>query len=165
MPLEIERKFLVRRAAWREAGFGPECGVSVTEVLQAYLPAGNLTVRIRRCVGQKDVLAIKADGEGIARVEIETMVSEKDADALFRMCNGALIHKLRWHISHGGLLWEVDKFLDRHKGLMLAEVELESEEQEISIPCWIGKEVTSDKRYSNHSLAIYGLSQIPKKKR
>ncbi|KOR34350.1 MULTISPECIES: CYTH domain-containing protein [Planktothricoides] len=148
MAIEIERKFLVKSDEWRSLGSGELYA-------QGYIAneAGK-TVRVR-IVGDRGYLTIKGPGKmGGARPEFEYPIPIKDAQEMIEtLCNQPVIEKTRYKISLGELIWEVDEFHGNNQGLILAEVELNSEDQEITIPDWIGAEVTSDRRYFNAYLA------------
>ncbi|MBT8042394.1 MAG: hypothetical protein KJN98_04435, partial [Pontiella sp.] len=91
---------------------------------------------------------------GISRPEFEYPIPESDAVELLKLCSH-VVEKARYHIPYGSLLWELDVFSGDNEGLILAEVELESEEQAVDLPVWIGAEVTGDVRYYNAYLASH----------
>lgn len=144
MGTEIERKFLVRDESWREAA---DAG---THFRQGYLVTQReRTVRVR-LEAEKGVLTIKGPGPGAARAEFEYEIPSEDADELLEaLCLRPLIEKTRYRLVHEGLLWEVDVFSGANQGLVLAEVELEREDQQLTLPDWIAREVTGDRRYFN----------------
>ena len=146
MGKEIERKFLVNGDAWRSLGQG-------TRYRQGYLStAKERTVRVRT-VADKGYLTIKGVSEGIARVEFEYEIPVGDANALLDgLCERPLIEKDRYKIPYGAHTWEVDEFFGDNAGLIVAEVELESEDQAFEMPEWIGREVSDDPRYFNANL-------------
>jgi adenylate cyclase len=146
MPLEIERKFLVIGDAWRSLGKG-------MLYRQGYLASEpNRTVRVR-IAGEQAFLTIKGASEGISRSEYEYPIPLDHAtEMLDRMCDRPLIEKTRHKISYGGWLWEVDEFWGDNEGLIMAEVELPDVQQEVTLPEWIGEEVSHDPRYYNSSL-------------
>jgi adenylate cyclase len=143
---EIERKFLVTAANWRQAA-------QKRDVRQGYLSLDKeRTVRVRLAAG-KGTITIKGMSQGIARPEFEYGIPSEDARALLdQLCLRPLIEKTRYLVPWGGLTWEVDVFEGENEGLIVAEVELASEDQEIELPDWIGEEVTGDPRYFNASL-------------
>lgn len=144
MATEIERKYLVTGSF----PAGETC-----EMTQGYLCTDpERTVRIRIEEG-KGVLAIKGRGTGISRPEYEYEVPLAEAKELLALCTGALVSKTRHYIPHGNHTWEVDVFKGDNEGLVTAEIELGSEDELYEIPEWIGEDVTSDRRYSNASLA------------
>ncbi|HKL26300.1 MAG TPA: CYTH domain-containing protein [Desulfuromonadales bacterium] len=152
MGIEIERKFLVTGSDWRR-------GASATCYRQGYLNTDpGRSVRIR-LAGDKGVLTIKGKTEGAERLEFEYSVPQEDAEQMLAtLCRKPLIEKDRYRVRHAGLTWEVDVFHGENAGLVLAEVELASSDQEIDLPPWVGEEVTSDRRYFNLSLVQYPYS-------
>ena len=146
MGIEIERKFLVRSDDWRLLGIP----VSYS---QGYLVAdGVKTVRIRTA-GEKGYLTIKGGAKGFSRLEYEYEVPIEDASELFKLCSIPIIRKFRTRVLFGDKIWEVDEFEDDNKGLIMAEIELNSEDETFLIPPWIGSEVTGDPRFYNSCLA------------
>ncbi len=147
MAREIERKFLVRDDSWKS-------GVTGTPCRQGYLARGGAaTVRVR-VLGDEAFLTVKGRTEGIARDEFEYAIPLDDAHAMLdALCDGKLVEKIRYRVDVHGMEWEVDEFLGANAGLVLAEVELESEDQRIPLPEWIGREVTGEVRYYNSFLA------------
>ncbi len=154
MAIEIERKFLVKKDQWRTLASGQI-------YRQGYILAEpGRTVRVR-IVGNQGYLTIKGPGKlGGARPEFEYPIPVADAQEILQtLCNQPLIEKTRHKIPIGDLIWEVDEFHGENQGLILAEVELKSEDQSIQIPDWIGQEVTSDRRYFNAYLVTHPYSQ------
>lgn len=148
MGREIERKFLVVSDAWQAAA------TSSLLLRQGYLSSNaKATVRVRSKDNGRAVLTLKGAAEGISRAEYEYEIPIEDARELLAMAQPHVIEKRRYLVPHGGLVWEVDVFLGRHSGLVIAEVELDSEDQAIALPDWIGVEVTHDDRYNNASLS------------
>ena len=146
MAIEIERKFLVKAGAWtpRDAG---------THMQQGYLSSQNgCTVRVR-IEGDQGTMTIKGRSVGASRGEWEYPIPLLDANELLdRLCEQPIIEKYRRRIPVGGQVWEVDEFLGANQGLVVAEIELDSEGQQFDKPDWIGQEVTDDRRYFNSSL-------------
>ncbi len=149
MANEIERKFLINAL--------PE-GMSGTTMRQGYLqPEKERAVRVRTVEkdgSKKGVLTIKGMGSasGMSRYEFETEIPVTDADHILSLCYQPLIEKTRYKYDHGGLVWEVDEFHGVNDGLVVAEVELESEEQTFDKPDFIGEEVTGQTKYYNMML-------------
>jgi adenylate cyclase len=143
--LEIERKFLVKGYDWRN-----EQG---TIYRQGYLNSDkNRNVRVR-VINDKGYLTVKGISRGAARFEYEYEIPKVEADAMLdNLCEQPLIIKKRYKIVFKGLVWEVDEFFGDNKGLIIAELELESEDQVIKKPEWIGEEVTGDPKYFNANL-------------
>jgi CYTH domain-containing protein len=146
MGTEIERKFLLKGDAWRALARG-------TAYRQGYLSTvKERTVRVRT-VGERGFLTVKGVTTGVRRAEFEYEIPRADADAMLDdLCERPLIEKTRYRIEHGGLVWEVDEFFGENAGLVLAEVELDSESQKIALPGWVGEEVSGDPRYFNANL-------------
>ncbi len=147
MAHEIERKFLVKNDSWKNGCQGLYCR-------QGYLFADEeVTVRVR-ILGGEGFLTVKGRTEGITRDEFEYRIPLEDATAMLgSMCRGGLVEKIRHHIEVKGFTWDVDEFLGESSGLVLAEVELEDEDQVPDFPDWLGQEVTGDVRYYNAYLA------------
>lgn len=144
MGKEIERKFLVKEGAWRN--------VKGTRYLQGYLnSAKERNVRVRT-MEDKAYLTIKGIAIGASRMEFEYEIPLQDADELLEICEKPLIEKTRYKVQEGGFVWEVDVFFRENQGLIVAEVELESEDQEFPKPDWVREEVTGDPRYFNSNL-------------
>jgi adenylate cyclase len=147
-PKEIERKFLVIGDAWRAKA------KTSTHIEQGYLARGRKsTIRVRIKDGRHATLTIKSREAGASRSEFEYRVSLKDAKAMMELCGKSRIEKQRFTVPHGKLTWEIDVFVSPSEGLVIAELELDSEDQQIKLPKWIGEEVTDDPRYRNSSLA------------
>jgi CYTH domain-containing protein len=155
MPLEIERKFLLR-------GLPPAVrdGASrVVEIDQGYLPGNEIRERVRRIRGAEGARFVRTlkTGEGIERVEIEEETTEQFFLAVWPLTHGCRVHKRRYDVPDApGLVWEIDEFLDRG-GLWLAEIELERADQPVTPPVWLGpyivREVTNEPEYTNRALA------------
>lgn len=146
MGIEIERKFLVRQDQWRANATG-------SFYCQGYLVRDpKTTVRVR-IADQKGFLTLKGRVEGLSRPEFEYEIPLQDAREMLDLwCGSQVIEKKRYRIPLGELVWEVDEFLGSNAGLVLAEVELSSPDQHITLPSWIGPEVSGDIRYYNSYL-------------
>ncbi|MFN5049547.1 CYTH domain-containing protein [Roseateles sp.] len=154
MGIEIERKFLVRGQGWRQG--------QAQRYSQGYLNrAAERTVRVR-IAGEQAFLTIKGRSQGASRLEFEYAVPLADAQALLQLCEGPLIEKTRYTLEQDGLRWEVDEFHGENAGLVLAEVELASEDQAITRPDWLGEEVTGDERYYNSRLSEQPFGRWPR---
>ncbi|MCS6813426.1 MAG: CYTH domain-containing protein [Cyanobacteria bacterium] len=153
MAIEIERKFLVIGDAWRTLGQG-------TLYRQGYITKGQgRTVRVR-IAGDQGYLTIKGAPVGLVRPEFEYAIPLADAETMLAtLCDRPLIEKTRYRIDWDGLVWEVDEFLGENQGLIIAEVELTSPTQAITLPSWVGDEVTHDARYYNASLVSHPFSR------
>lgn len=150
MPLEIERKFLLADARWRDE-------VTHSRVMrQGYLstPGGRASVRVR-VHGEQAQINVKAAIKGSARAEYEYAIPAPEAvEMLETLCVGR-IDKTRHYVPRDGLTWEIDEFHGDNAGLVVAEVELADVQQVLDLPAWIGREVTDDARYYNHALALH----------
>ena len=148
MGLEIERKFLVRSDAWREAA------TSSAALRQGYLSSNSkATVRVRLFDDRRAVITLKSKSVGISRAEYEYEIPIEEGRELLELARPEVLEKRRYLVKHDGLQWEVDVFEGRHAGLVLAEIELDSADQQINLPDWVGEEVSEDGRYFNASLA------------
>ncbi len=154
MKKEIERKFLTCSESWRS-----EQNRRVF-IRQGYLRAdagGSIRIRI---VNQTAMLTLKGPSSGISRTEVEYPIPYSDAEALLNeLILGKPIEKWRTRIDYGEHTWEVDEFLGENQGLILAEIELDSEEEPFNRPVWLGAEVSRDTRFFNASLAKHPYSQ------
>ena len=146
MGIEIERKFLLTGSTWKHLAPG-------TSYRQGYLnSAKERTVRVRT-IDDKGFLTIKGISVGATRVEYEYEIPVADAKHLLAdLCEKPIIEKNRYKISHSGFVWEIDEFFGENEGLVVAEIELESEDQTFEKPEWVGEEVTGDPRYFNSNL-------------
>lgn len=145
MGREIERKFLVDTSRWRPAGPG-------VPFRQGYLSTHpERTVRVR-LEGPAGKLTIKGATSGISRVELEYDVPRADAEQLLALCERPLIEKVRHTESHGGKTWEIDVFSGDNDGLVVAELEISSEDEAFTRPPWVTSEVSHDPRYFNAAL-------------
>lgn len=146
MATEIERKFLLLDATWNDGAPG-------TRMTQGYLGFDpDRTVRVR-LAGDEAWLTIKGRANGISRSEFEYSIPPADAGELLRLCTGSLIDKTRHRVAFGSRTWEVDVFHGDNDGLVVAEIELETEEDAFELPPWAGEDVSGDPRYANSSLA------------
>ncbi|MDX1652633.1 MAG: CYTH domain-containing protein [Brumimicrobium sp.] len=147
MGKEIERKFLVKKDAWEK--IKPAEGKAI---IQGYLVKSvDKTIRIR-ITDSKAFLTIKGRTTGISRPEFEYEIPLVDGQDMLDLFCEKVIDKTRYIINEKGLSWEVDEFRQPRKGLILAEIELNSEEQEISVPNWIDKEVSDDPSFYNANM-------------
>lgn len=148
MSTEIERKFLVNSEAWKKVAKD-----NGTHYRQGYLSTDKAaTVRVR-LADAKAWITIKGPTTGASRAEYEYEIPVADARAMLDDLCTASLSKLRYRITYKGKLWEVDSFLEANQGLLLAEIELGSEDELFEIPDWIREEVTSDARYYNSYLS------------
>ena len=159
MAQEIERKFLV-------AGEFLELARSSMHLVQGYIATGRRTVRVR-IADEGAWLTIKGpsrDG-GLSRYEWETKIAAKEAFELLNLREGALIEKRRYYIDYEGHTFEVDIFEGENEGLVLAEVELNSVDEEFARPAWLGREVTGIRRYYNSHLRTHPYKEWSEEER
>jgi len=147
MPIEIERKFLLSNDTWRDEV------VKSSRIRQGYMgKIDKASVRIR-IQGDKANINIKSATLDIRRMEYEYEIPLDEAEEMLdQLCNQPQIDKTRFIVKRDGHVWEIDEFYGDNEGLTVAEVELGSEDEEVSKPDWIGEEVTADPRYYNVSL-------------
>ena len=148
MAIEIERKFLIKEKPFSIAKRS-------LKINQGYIiNEKSKVIRVRE-KGDDYFLTIKGNNIGISRLEYDFPISKEDAkELIFHFCKTTLIEKTRHYIEHKGHTWEVDEFHGKNNGLIVAEIELESEDEKFEKPDWVGEEVTQDDRYYNMNLAI-----------
>ena len=155
MATEIERKFLVVGDGWRAQAVRSET------FRQGYITTGEHSrgsVRVR-VSGQRAWLNLKRATRGISRLEFEYPIPLEDADQILdSLCESPIIDKTRHYVPFAGRTWEVDVFAGENAGLVIAEVELETEDASLSLPEWVGNEVTDDLRYYNACLVKHPFS-------
>lgn len=147
--IEIERKFLVKSEAFKDEAF------KVTHIIQGFLnrdPERTVRVRLKNDEGILTVKGLSSD-DGLKRFEWEKHISKIDAKALLEFCEKGVIDKLRYDIKVDNHIFEVDEFFGDNQGLIIAEVELNAEDEVFSKPNWLGEEVTGDIRYYNSQLS------------
>lgn len=153
MGIEIERKFLVDPDKLPPL---PRANV----IKQGYIPSESATVRVR-LRDNAAYLTLKGRSRGCTRSEFEYSVPVDDALAMLEeLCTAPLIEKKRYRITYSGHVWEVDIFEGENSGLLLAEIELASEDETFEIPPWVTEEVTADKRYYNANLRKLPFSRF-----
>lgn len=148
MALEIERKFLVKDDSYKKMAY------HASRIVQGYIcSARGRTVRVR-IRDEKGYLTIKgaADSQGLCRYEWEKEIPLQEAQELMKLCEPGLIDKTRYLVYIGQHIFEVDEFYGENEGLIVAEVELKSENESYDIPDFLGDEVTGDVRYYNSFL-------------
>ena len=147
MNIEIERKFLIEEL--------PLKFEETIHIRQYYLSnSQNMVQRLRIFNQEKAIMSFKEKTSKISKYEFEYTIPLKDANKMISIADVPFIDKKRHIIHIDSLKWEIDEFLDKNKGLIIAEVELKTENQSISIPNWVGKEVTDDRKYYNYNLAL-----------
>ncbi len=154
MATEIERKFLVTNDGWREAVY------KSVRYRQGYLASDKgCSVRVR--ISDKEAhLNIKSATLGISRLEYDYPIPVEDADEILdRLCTSPVVEKTRHYVRQGTHVWEIDVFEGENTGLIVAEIELGSEDETFERPAWLGEDVSHDKRYYNVALAKMPYSQ------
>lgn len=149
MNTEIERKFLVLNTNFKKESY------KKIKIIQGFLNTHKKrTVRIR-ITNEQAFLTIKgkSNKSGTTRFEWEKEIDLQEAKNLISLCEKGIIKKTRYLIKSGKHIFEVDEFFGNHKGLIIAEIELTSEEEKFKKPLWLGKEVTGDKQYYNSVLS------------
>lgn len=149
---EIERKFLIDTKLWKPS-------VNGIKISQGYLSIDSEKVIRVRIADEKGYLTIKGKATGIVRTELEYEIPKSDAEELLKMCNGFVVEKIRFKEKFLNMIWEVDVFEGINKGLFLAEIELENENQEFDLPDWVGEEVTYNYHYYNSWLSKQPFSK------
>lgn len=149
MALEIERKFLVHTDAYKAEATGS------TRIAQGYIgtvPGRTVRIRVR---GDKGYITIKGNSsaDGLVRFEWEKEIPVSEAKELLQLCEPGMVDKTRSLVPVGDHVFEVDEFHGDNEGLVMAEVELSSPEEEFARPSWLGEEVTGDVRYYNKYLS------------
>lgn len=154
MALEIERKFIVAGDAWRNV-------IETTKsIVQAYIAVdGDTSVRVRITDNEKAQITVKIGISAMIRNEFEYVIPIADARALADANVDRQIEKTRHIVHSGGFVWEVDVFSGALSGVVVAEVEMNSETDDPALPSWLGREVTEDPAYSNAMLATKGLPE------
>ena len=155
MALEIERKFLVKDESYKRLAY------SSSRIAQGYICSmRGRTVRVR-IRDEKGYLTIKgpADIKGLGRYEWEKEIPLDEAQELMKLCEPGMIDKTRYLVRSGKHVFEVDEFYGENEGLVVAEVELESEDETYEKPAFVGEEVTGDVRYYNSFLMRTPYSQ------
>jgi adenylate cyclase len=151
MALEIERKYLVDVTRWTPRGTG-------TLYRQGYLSSHKDRVVRVRLQGDVAKLTIKGPTTGVTRTELEYDLPRADVDDLLALCEQPIIEKTRYVERYEGLAWEIDVFHGANQGLVIAEVELTSEDQQVVAPAWATREVSADPRYYNSNLISHPYS-------
>jgi adenylate cyclase len=158
MAIEIERKFLVSGDSWRSIWTEKQ------ELSQGYLSeSDNCTIRVR--ISDDDAwLTIKGPSRNISRAEFEYRIPREEAKIMLQdLAEGRVVEKSRYFINYKGSDWVVDEFFGRNRGLLMAEIELSSEDAFFEKPDWIGEEVSGDYRYHNSYLSRNPYSEWKEK--
>jgi CYTH domain-containing protein len=149
--IEIERKYLVKARDYRSIAYAK------SHILQGFLSTHpDRVVRIR-IIDDKAFLTVKgrSNDAGTARFEWEKEIAVPEAKRLLELCEKEILEKIRYYVRLGEHTIEVDEFLGANKGLVIAEIEIEKEDDQIKRPSWLGLEVTGDIKYYNSQLSKY----------
>ena len=147
--IEIERKFLVTSNTFKTDAF---CQNKIAQGYLSSVPERTVRVRIKGGKGFVTVKGISSDS-GMSRFEWEKEIATDEAENLLKLCEKGIIEKTRFNIKVGNHTFEVDEFHGENEGLVIAEIELNSENEVFERPNWLGEEVTNDKRYYNSYLS------------
>lgn len=154
MGVEIEHKYLVDESEWLRVSASDK-----VQIRQGYLQTDpEKTIRVRT-KGNQAFITIKGKAEGASRLEFEYEIPLTDANELLNKFCSNLVEKVRHQVIHAGKIWEVDVFTGLNAGLIVAEIELQGEDESYAIPNWVTKNVTSDHRYANSNLAVAPFSK------
>ncbi|RZN83814.1 MAG: CYTH domain-containing protein [Winogradskyella sp.] len=146
---EIERKFLVKSKIFKDQAFNSY------DIKQGFLnsdPERTVRIRLKK---DKGILTVKgkSTSDGLSRFEWEKDIPKEEAEALLLLCEKGIIDKTRYEVKVGNHIFEVDEFYSDNEGLIVAEVELNSEAETFEKPDWLGKEVTGNIKYYNSNLS------------
>lgn len=148
MGREIERKFLVKYKPWTD-------DTTPCDIIQGYISSTPVVrVRLERSkVAARAYLTVKGKQTGITRAEYEYKIPVYDAETMLETLVEKTLHKRRWKVSGSGShIWEIDEFHGNNLGLVIAEIELDNENDQFDLPDWVGQEITNDMRYMNVNL-------------
>ncbi|MBF8149207.1 CYTH domain-containing protein [Winogradskyella sp. F6397] len=147
--IEIERKFLVNSEAFKTEAYNSYA------IKQGFLNSDKertVRVRLKKEVGYITVKG-KSTSNGLSRFEWEKEITITEAESLLKLCEQGIIDKTRYEVKFGNHTFEIDEFYGDNEGLVIAEVELNSESESFKRPNWLGKEVTGDPKYYNSQLS------------
>lgn len=147
--VEIERKFLVTSNSYKDEAF------KNTRIIQGFLNTHkDRTVRIR-LKGNTGFITVKglSTNDGLSRFEWEKELLKEEAEALLKLCEPGVIDKIRYEVKFGNHIFEVDEFYSENEGLVIAELELNTENEAFLKPDWLGEEVTGNIKYYNSQLS------------
>lgn len=148
MGYEIERKFIVKNKEYKQAKY-----IEKLNIKQGYITLDKKKVIRLRILNEKARLTLKGLATKITRYEFEYEIPVQEAEQMLQLfCHKPIIKKIRYKIEYQGNLWEIDEFKGENSGLIIAEIELDSEDQRFQKPGYIGREVTEDERFYNFNL-------------
>lgn len=145
----LKRKFLINKEKWQQ--LSKPFGILIRQGYLSTDPERTMRVRI---AGQEAFLTIKGKTQGASRSEFEYAIPHEDAKQILDDLSIATVSKVRYKLMHEGKLWEVDEFLDDNEGLMVAEIELQNENEYFEKPDWVEEEVTTEEKYFNANLSV-----------
>ena len=154
MPLEIEHKFLIEKDLWY--ALKKPIGEDITQAYLVNEPGKVIRIRVTDSDG---FINIKGPIENATRLEFEYPVPREDALEILNLFASKRIEKIRYKIEFHGHLWEIDEFFGDNEGLVIAEIELKSQEESFDKPSWLGEEVTHDHRYYNSYLSEHPYAE------
>ena len=149
MAYEIERKFLIKDDSWK-TGLTEADSSFIQQAYLSVYPEPTVRVRIK---DSQAFLTLKGKSMGITRSEYEYKIPVEDALELIKLAVSSVIIKRRYEIKYQDKLWELDEFFGENEGLLIAEIELEKENEKFDCPEWVGEDVSLDSRYTNSFLA------------
>ncbi len=159
MGYEIERKFLVKKN-WKSM-VGHTAGILIKQGYLSTDPYRNVRIRLK---GDQSFVTIKGKNKGLLRSEYEYSIPYEDAREMLLMCVPTIIQKIRYKVPIGKHIWEIDEFGGVNEGLVIAEIELDAEDEAFEIPNWVEQEVSSDPRYFNSNLIKFPYKDWKKEK-
>lgn len=155
MGVEIERKYLVINDEWK-------ANAEPTRLVQSYIQSAPGTVVRFRIAGKKAFFTLKGKTEGISRLEYEYEIPVSDAEEIIdRLCDKPYVSKIRNKVVFAGKTWEVDVFDGVNEGLVIAEIELKSEDEQYELPPWAGADVSDQPKYRNRYLSKHPFTTWP----
>lgn len=155
MPLEIERKFLVKHDGWKSSCLR---SIRIRDGLIAHMSGRKVRVRIS---DGRATITVKGEECGLARAEFEYEIPRGDAEEMLRMCEENNLEKMRHFVMHAGSMWQIDVYEGILDGVAIAEIELERETQQFELPDWIGREVTNDANYRKFNMIARRNAGLP----
>ncbi len=146
---EIERKFLVTSEDFKNEAF------KQARIVQGFLNSNPERIVRIRIYGEQGFITVKGkpNATGVSRFEWERQISLAEAEELLKLCEPGTIDKNRFEVRNGDHIFEIDEFLGENEGLIVAEIELKSEDEAFLKPTWLGREVTGEVKYYNSNLS------------
>ena len=152
MKVEIERKFLLADESWRSAIVGSD---HLRDGLISEFNGSKVRVRLAQ---DRATLTVKSPRINLRRTEFEYDIPRHEAEAMLStVCDGRVVEKTRYHVAHEGITWSVDVYEKGLEGVVIAEIELDREDQSFPRPKWLGQEVSNDPRFHKRNLLRLAL--------